>query len=76
MKKPFAFSMLNPFNTVARKILLRFIPCFDHLGAKEVNSILKEFGEVIVSDDICNRKYRLDALAIDAIFREVEPTIH
>lgn len=46
------------------------------LGRQEVNSILKEFGEVIVSDDICNRKYRLDALAIDAIFREVEPTIH
>lgn len=46
------------------------------LGRKEVNSILKEFGEVIVSDDICNREYRLDALAIDAIFREAEPTIH
>lgn len=46
------------------------------LGREEVDSILKEFGEVIVSDDICNREYRLDALAIDAIFREAGPTIH
>lgn len=46
------------------------------LGREEVNSILQEFGEVVVSDDICNREYRLDALAIDAVFREVWPTIH
>jgi molecular chaperone Hsp33 len=46
------------------------------LGREEVDSILKEFGEVIISDDICNRKYRLDALAIDAVFREAGPTIH
>lgn len=46
------------------------------LGREEVDSILKEFGEVIVNDDICNREYRLDALAVDAIFREAGPTVH
>lgn len=46
------------------------------LGRKEVDSILKEFGEVVVNDDICNREYRLDALAVDAIFRKADPTIH
>lgn len=46
------------------------------LGRREVDSILQEFGEVIINDDICNREYRLDALAIDAIFREPGPTIH
>lgn len=46
------------------------------LGREEVNSILQEFGEVVVHDDICNREYRLDALAVDAIFREAGPTVH
>jgi len=46
------------------------------LGRKEADSILREFGEIIVNDDICNREYRLDALAVDAIFREAGPTVH
>lgn len=46
------------------------------LGREEVYSILQEFGEVVVSDDICNREYRLDALAIDIIFCEANSTIH
>lgn len=46
------------------------------LGREEVDSILQEFGEVIINDDICNREYRLDALAIDAVFREAGPTVH
>ncbi len=46
------------------------------LGREEVDSILKEFGEIVVSDDICNREYRLDALAVDAVFREAGPTVH
>lgn len=46
------------------------------LGREEVDSILQEFGEVVVSDDICNHEYRLDALAIDAVFREAGPTVH
>ncbi|HLP81648.1 MAG TPA: Hsp33 family molecular chaperone HslO [Nitrosomonas sp.] len=46
------------------------------LGREEVDSILKEFGEIVVNDDICNREYRLDALAVDAIFQKAGPTIH
>lgn len=46
------------------------------LGREEVDSILREFGEIVVNDDICNREYRLDALAVDAIFREAGPTVH
>ncbi|PTN11166.1 Hsp33 family molecular chaperone HslO [Nitrosomonas aestuarii] len=46
------------------------------LGREEVNAILRECGEVVVHDDICNREYRFDAFAIDAIFREAGPTIH
>ncbi len=46
------------------------------LGREEADSILKEFGEIIIHDDICNREYRLDALTVDAIFREAGPTIH
>ncbi|SDY75858.1 Hsp33 family molecular chaperone HslO [Nitrosomonas sp. Nm33] len=46
------------------------------LGRAEVNAILQECGEVVVHDDICNREYRFDALAIDAIFREAGPTVH
>lgn len=46
------------------------------LGRKEVDSILKEFGEVIVNDDMCNHQYRLDALTVDALFREAGSTLH
>ncbi|MDP1559459.1 MAG: Hsp33 family molecular chaperone HslO [Nitrosomonas sp.] len=46
------------------------------LGREEVDSILREFGEIIINDDICNREYRFDALAIEAVFRDVSPTIH
>lgn len=46
------------------------------LGRKEINAILQELGEVIINDEICNREYRFDALAIDAIFRDVSPTVH
>lgn len=46
------------------------------LGRKEVDSILQEFGEVVISDNICNRTYRFDALAINAIFSKTSPTIH
>jgi len=46
------------------------------LGREEVDSIVKEFGEIVVNDDICNREYRLDALAVDAIFRKAGSTIH
>ncbi len=46
------------------------------LGRSEVDSILEEFGEVIINDDICNRAYRFDALAVDSIFHEANATIH
>ncbi len=48
------------------------------LGAAEVHATLREHGEVVVKDDICNREYRFDALAIDAIFGvpTPPPTLH
>ncbi len=46
------------------------------LGREEVNTILQEFGEVVINDEICNREYRLDALAVDAVFRETNPAVH
>lgn len=46
------------------------------LGREEVDSILQEFGEVVINDDICNREYHFDALTVDAIFREADSTIH
>ncbi|MCH9637899.1 MAG: Hsp33 family molecular chaperone HslO [Betaproteobacteria bacterium] len=46
------------------------------LGREEVDSILQEFGEVVINDDICNREYRFDALMIDAVFKEASPTVH
>ena len=46
------------------------------LGREEVNAILQEFGEVIINDEICNREYHLDALAIDAVFRDASPIVH
>lgn len=46
------------------------------LGRTEVNAILKEYGEVVVHDDICNHEYRFDALAVEAIFRKAGPTVH
>ena len=45
------------------------------LGREEVDSILQEFGEVVINDDICNREYRFDAMAIAAIFSKTSPTI-
>ena len=38
------------------------------LGRAEVESILKEQGEVVVHDDICNHTYRFDAADLDDLF--------
>lgn len=38
------------------------------LGREEVDAILREHGEVVVRDDMCNHVYRFDAAAIDEIF--------
>lgn len=42
------------------------------LGRSEVDAILSERGEVLITDDICNREYRFDASAIDHIFSKPE----
>lgn len=49
------------------------------LGPAEVYATLREHGEVLVKDDICNREYRFDASAIDELFRDspaTTPTLH
>jgi molecular chaperone Hsp33 len=39
------------------------------LGRTEVDALLDEHGEIVIRDDICNRDYRFDAQAIEALFR-------
>ena len=50
------------------------------LGRREVDAALHEHGEVLIKDDICNRTYRFDALAIDELFADsplpAPPTVH
>ena len=46
------------------------------LGREEVESILRERGEVVVHDDICNHEYRLDAAAVARLFEAAEPGVH
>lgn len=46
------------------------------LGADEVNGIVREHGEVVVHDDICNHEYRFDPAAIAALFEEPKGTRH
>ncbi|HCZ16697.1 MAG TPA: molecular chaperone Hsp33 [Candidatus Accumulibacter sp.] len=50
------------------------------LGRREVYAALHEHGEVLIKDDICNRAYRFDALAIDELFADSPlpspPTVH
>lgn len=47
------------------------------LGRNEVDAILSEHGAVCITDDICNREYRFDAIAIEQIFSKPEnQTIH
>jgi len=50
------------------------------LGRDEVDAVLREHGEVLIKDDICNREYRFDAQAIDELFRDTAapppPTLH
>ena len=44
------------------------------LGRAEVESILAAHGEVVIHDDICNRHYRFDAVAVAEVF--APPTRH
>ncbi len=50
------------------------------LGPAEVYAALREHGEVVIKDDLCNRDYRFDAQAIDELFRDFvstnRPTLH
>lgn len=50
------------------------------LGRDEVYAALQERGEVVITDDLCNREYRFDRQAIDDLFRLSEaialPTRH
>ncbi len=45
------------------------------LGRPEIDAMLEEQGEIVIKDDMCNREYRFDAPAIEALFRET-PTLH
>jgi molecular chaperone Hsp33 len=46
------------------------------LGRAECDAILADKGEVHVRDDICNRDYRFDATAIEAIFSAPARAMH
>lgn len=48
------------------------------LGREEVESILREDGEVVIHDEVCNHDYRFDAAEIAALFASTEkrPTLH
>lgn len=46
------------------------------LGRKECDGILREHGEILVRDDICEREYRLGPEAVAALFEPPSPTLH
>jgi len=46
------------------------------LGRAECDAILREKGEIVIRDDICNRDYRLDGAAVAALFEAPSPTLH
>ncbi len=48
------------------------------LGREEVDSILRENGEVVIHDEVCNHAYRFDAAEVAALFPALEPppTLH
>lgn len=46
------------------------------LGRNECDAILREKGEIVIRDDICNHDYRLDGPAVAALFEPPSPTLH
>jgi molecular chaperone Hsp33 len=50
------------------------------LGRDEVDAALREHGEVVIKDDICNREYRFDGQAVEDLFGNTPagkpPTLH
>ncbi|MDO9224486.1 MAG: Hsp33 family molecular chaperone HslO [Pseudomonadota bacterium] len=45
-------------------------------GRAECDAILREKGEIVIRDDICNHNYRLDGAAVAALFEPPSPTLH
>lgn len=43
------------------------------LGRDDVYAALRESGEIVIRDDICNREYRFDALTIEELFADTAP---
>lgn len=46
------------------------------LGREEVESIIKEQGEIVIKDDICNHEYRYGAAIVDELFASAGKTLH
>ncbi len=46
------------------------------LGRAECDAVLRDKGEILIRDDICNREYRLDGPAVAALFEGPSPTLH
>lgn len=46
------------------------------LGRAEVDSILREQGEVHIHDDMCNHDYHFSALDVQLLFGEAPPAVH
>jgi molecular chaperone Hsp33 len=46
------------------------------LGREECDAILREAGEILIHDDLCNREYRLGAAGVAALFEPNSPTPH
>jgi molecular chaperone Hsp33 len=46
------------------------------LGRAECDAILREKGEIVIRDDICNRDYHLDGQAVAALFEPPSHTLH
>jgi molecular chaperone Hsp33 len=46
------------------------------LGREEIESIVAEYGMVVVRDDICNHEYRFEAGIVDELFGPAHRTLH
>ncbi len=46
------------------------------LGREEIESILKEQGEIVIQDEICGQEYRFGAGFIDQLFPSAGKTLH
>lgn len=46
------------------------------LGRDEVESMLREHGEIVVRDDICNHEYRFGPEVLGELFPDTRPTLH